>query len=300
MPLASIFRQEALDHQSTREPIDRVAQVTVPYDWLVLILIGAVCFFVMLWAVLVKIELTLPVDVVAIKPTDDRSVVSPVSARVSEVLVDVGTTVGPGDALVRVVMPDLQRRLTESAERERIIREEMELANGNDVELSRMLIESRVESAALSVAIEQDDVISSPFAGEVVELDVSTGQMVTLGQEVVRIRVRESEDTFAVAFVSQSRMDTQPSNTEALIHCAGPQGLETFQARAISQLPQHIDVSNLAKDANPATGEFQLPMVFSQSAAIANGTLCTGHILLDGQTPLQILLGGSRGSDYSG
>ena len=96
MQLGSLFRQEAIEHRSAREPIDRVAQVTVPYDWVVLLILAALCFITVLWALFVKIDLTLPVDVIVIKPTDDRIVVSTVSARVSDVLVEEGARVEAG------------------------------------------------------------------------------------------------------------------------------------------------------------------------------------------------------------
>ena len=300
MALVSLFRQEAIDHQSAREPIDRLAQVTVPYDWLVLILIAATCLFVLLWAALVKIELTLSMDVVVIKPADDRTIESPVTARVSDVPVDVGSHVDVGDTLVRVDMPDLHRRLAEAEERERLIREELALTSSNDAELNRMLIESRVEAAALKSAIERDEAILSTYAGEVVELGVATGHVAMIGQEVVRVRISESADSFAIGFVPLSRLESVPSSFDAQISCPGPDGTLTFDARELGQLPEDLVAANLVQDYGLDPNHHQLAMALPASVVIAHRTLCSGQILLDARTPLDILLGRTQGPDLGG
>ena len=295
MALGSLFREEAIEHQSAREPIDRVAQVTVPYDWIVLILLAVVCSLAVLWAAFVKIELTLPIDVMVIKQTDDRAIVSPVAARVSDVLVDVGTQVEVGDELVRVEVPELHRRRTEAEER--IIREEIGQADGDDRELSRMLVESRVESAALTIAIEQDEIITSQYAGEVVEINVAVGQVAVLGQEVMRIRVGDSAASFAIASVPQSRIDTLTSDTEVLIHCPGPDGVETLIVRTMGDSTQNMLESNLGPVADFDPEDHQVSLMLPESATISNGTRCEGHVPLGRHTPLRILLGASGGTE---
>lgn len=300
MPLTSLFRQEAIDHKSTREPIDRVAQVTVPYDWLVLLLLAAVCSLAVLWAAFVKVELTLPVNVMVVKPTDDRIVESPITAHVSDVLVGVGSIVTQGDELIRVAVPDLDRRLAEAQERERIIREESELLDNNDARLNQMLIESRVEVATLSIAIAQDEVILSPYSGEVVEMKVATGQIAILGQEILSVRVSESADTFAIAFVPQSQVETLPNNAEAVIRCPGLHDTETVSARLISEAPQNMVESNVVRDADFDPGDHLLSLILSTSETISNGTKCEGHISLNPQTPMNILLGTIGGASKRG
>lgn len=297
MALGSLFREEAIEHQSAREPIDRVAQVTVPYDWIVLILLAVVCVLAVLWAAFVKIELSLPIDVMVVKQTDDRAIVSPVSARVGDVLVDVGTQVAVGDELVRVEVPELHRRRTEAEERERIIREELGQKDSDDSELSRMLVESRVESAALTIAIEQDEVISSQYAGEVVEINVAVGQVAVLGQEVMRVRVGDSTATFAIASVPQSRIDTLTSDTEVLIRCPGPDGVETLSARALIDSTQNNGESNLGLSADFDPEGHQVSLVLPDSVTITNGTRCEGYVPLGRHTPLRILLGASGGTE---
>lgn len=291
MPLVSLFRQEAIDHRTAREPIDRVAQVTVPYDWWVLILLSVLCLLVVLWAVFVKIELTLPVEVVVIKPTDDRLVVSPVTARVSDVLVDEGTPVVAGDALVRVVLPDLHRRLAEAKEREQAILEEIGNSDSYDNDLGRMLIDSRAESAALTKSIENEEIILSPFSGKVFGVGVSIGHVAMVGQEIVLVRVGESTDTFAITFVPPTSVERVLSDSDVVLRCPGPKGVETLSARATEELPQDMIESDFLIDAGFDPDNNQISLVLSKSATVANGTRCEGHIPLKPQTPLQILLG---------
>lgn len=290
MPLVSLFRQEAIDHRTAREPIDRVAQVTVPYDWWVLVLLAVACLFVVLWAVFVKIELTLPVDVVVIKPTDDRVVVSPVTARVSDVLVDEGTPVAAGDALVRVVVPDLHRRLAEAKERERAILEEIGDSDSYDKDLGRMLIDSRAEAAALTKSIEREEIILSPYSGKIFGVGVSIGHVAMVGQEIVLIRVGESTDTFAITFVPPASVERVLSNTDVMLRCPSPQGIETLSARAIGNLPQNMIDSDFLIDAGFDLDDHQISLMLSKSATVSNGTRCEAHIPLKPQTPLQILL----------
>ena len=289
MVLGSLFRQEALDHRSAREPIDKVAQVTVPYDWWVLLLLAAACLFVVLWAAFVKIELTLPVYVMVIKPTDDRVIESPVTARVTDVFVDVGVLVEEGDALVRVVVPDLHRRLTEAEERARFILGEME-STDDDTDLMRMLRETRIELAALHAAIESNSVIFSPYSGEILDLQVTVGHIVNMGQDVTRVRVDESVETFAIAFVPESSVGRISRNFEVLLQCPGTNGVETVNAQATSDLPHNFVESERLKDAGFDTRNHQLSLVLAESSSIVDGTLCEGHILLDPRTPMEILL----------
>lgn len=293
MPLDTLFRQEAIEHRSAREPIDRVAQVTVPYDWVVLVVLATFCLITVLWAVFVKIDLILPVDVLVMKPTDDRVVVASVGARVSDVLVEEGARVEEGDALVRVVVPDLHRRLTEAEERERVISQEIETRDQYDSDLNRMLLESRVQSAALIKAIENDEVVLSPYSGEVIGVEVSTGQVVTDGQEIIRVRVGESTDTFAITFVPPTSIERLSSKSDVHLRCPGPQGVETIDAQAIGDLPQNMIDSDFVSDAGFDTGNHQISLVLPISAKVTHGTQCEGHIPLNPQTALQILLGGT-------
>lgn len=300
MVLGSLFRQEAIDHQGMREPIDRVAQVTVPYDWWVLILLAVACLLACLWAAFVKVELTLPVDVIVIDPTYERTVAAPVTGRVNRLMVDVGSRVEAGDVLFRVEAPDLHRRLTEAEERERIIREEIRLTDSNDENLTRMLIESRVESATLSVAIENDEVVHSPFAGEVVKVAVSDGQIALSGQELVHIRVAESTDTFAITFISEASAERISRKSEVLLHCSRSHDVETFKARVISDFPPSVIESEFVTVADFDTNEHQLSLVLSDSATIANGTQCLGYVPIHAQTPLGILLNQTGASTLRG
>ena len=293
MPLDSLFRQEAIEHRSAREPIDRVALVTVPYDWVVLIVLAALCFISVLWAVFVKIELSLPVDVIVIKPTDDRVVVASLDAHVRDVLVEEDTRVEEGDALVRIVVPDLHRRLSEAEERERIIEEEIDTTDTYDSDLNRLLIESRLETATWIKAIKNDEVILSPYSGEVIGVEVSNGQVVTAGQEVIHVRVGESADTFAITFVPQNIVRRVLNDSDVKLRCPDPQGVVTLSARVISDLPQNTIESNFAIDAGFDPDHQQISLLLSNSATVEHGAQCEGYISLNPQTPLQMLLGGT-------
>lgn len=289
MALGSLFRQEALDHQSAREPIDKVAQVTVPYDWWVLLVLAVACLFVVLWAAFVKIELTLPINVMVIKPTDDRIIESPVTAHVSDVLVDVGVLVKEGDVLVRVVVPDLHRRLTEAEERERFILGEIG-STDDDTDLNRMLRETRIELAALNAAIESNSVVFSPYSGEIIELKVAVGNIVTMGQEIAHVRVDESVETFGVTFLPETSVERISSNFDVLLQCPVENGVENVIAQKINDLPHNIVESKRMNDAGFDTRNHQLSLVLVESSSVVDGTLCEGHILLDPRTPMEILL----------
>ena len=190
-------------------------------------------------------------------------------------------------------MPALHRRLSEAEERERVISDEIEMTDTYDTDLNRMLIESRAQSAALTKALENDEVILSPFSGQVFEVGVATGHVVSVGQEIVRIRVGESADTFAITFVPPTSVERISSESYVQLRCSGPHGDETLRAKSISDFPQNMIDPNFVSDAGFEPEDHQVSLILPESAKVANRTQCEGHIPLNPQTPLEVLLGGT-------
>lgn len=291
MALGSIYRSTALDHQARREPIDGLADVTVPYDWLILALLAAVCAAVVAWGALGRVERSLHADAVIVAPDDRRAVVAPAAGRVAEVLVDSGDRVDGGQPLARVSVHELDRRLAAARERERIILAELP---GGAPGMREMLIEARAEAAALAAAIAHDSVIASPFAGEVIEHRLSPGAIVAAGEEVARVRVGPPSAPAALASLPRSRAAGVQPGARARLHCGGTGERSVIETRVaeVFQAPMAPPAPGAGEDLDP-NGQW-VRLLLPDAASVAEGDRCELHIAVDARAPLQYLLAATR------
>ena len=295
MALRSFFRSEALEHRARREPIDGLARVTVPFDWLVLLVLAAACAAIVGWCALGKIERTLRADALVVVPDDRRSVLAPADGRVSEILVDPGDRVDAGQPVARIAIPELDRRLAAARERERILLEELARV-APEAGLRGMLIDARAEVTALTAMVVQAATIASPAAGEVLDHRLSPGAAVAAGEEVARIRVGPPAAPIAVASLPREReraASLQPG-APAKLRCGGTRGDEELDAVVAEASPPRIASPDLLAAAGFDPGGWQVRLALPDGAAVAEGDRCEVHVVVDARTPFQLLLAGAN------
>lgn len=289
MALRSFYRPEALEHSAQREPIDGLATVTVPYDWLVLTVLAAACAAIVAWGLLGQVERTVRTVAVVVVPDDRRVVVAPADGRVTEILVDTGNRVTEGEALARVAIPELDRRLAAELERERLIAEALP-RSAPEAGLRQMLIAARGEAAALTAMIAHGAVIASPFAGEVIEHRLSPGAIVTAGEEVARIRVGPPVAPVAVATLPPARAASVQPGAPARLHC-GVTGSEVALETSVTDMsPESKSLWEPLSGGELDPGGRQIRLALPDAAGVAEGDRCEVHIVIDESTPLQLLL----------
>lgn len=290
MALHSFYRSEALEHKERGEPIDGLAQVTVPYDWLVLAVLAVVCAAIVGWGALGKVERTLRAEALIVVPDDRRAVVAPVGGRLTERLVEPGDRVDAGEPLARVAVPELERRLAVARERERVIREELPDAEPAAAGLRRMLIDARAEAAALSATIARDNVVASPVAGTVIEHRLAPGAMVAAGEEVAWVRAGPPAAPVAVASVPPAHAASVPPGAPVRLRCHDRATGRTWETRVAEVSPQPpVPPGRLAGAGLDPHGH-QLRLALPDAATVAEGDRCELHIVIEARTPLQLLL----------
>ena len=291
MALNSFYRSEALESRIQREPIDRLAEVTVPFDWLALLALAAACAAIVAWGALGTIERTLRADALIVVPDDRRAVVATTGGRVTEVLVGPGERVDEGEPLARLATPELDRRLAAARERERLILEELSRP-GPDAGLRGMLIDARAEAATVTGMLEAGNVIVSPFAGEVTEHRLAPGTMVAAGEEVARIRVGAPAAPIAIASLPRARAASVQPGAPGRLRCEGTGDEAALEIRVADMSPPPM--ASLARLADAGTvldprGE-RMRLTLPHAAAVAEGDRCELHIVIEARTPLQLLL----------
>lgn len=289
MALRSFYRSEALEHLAKREHIDGLARVTVPYDWLALVLLAVACAAIVGWGALGKMERTVRADALIVVPDDRRAVVAPADGRVTEFLVAPGDRVNEGGPLARLEIPELDRRLSAARERERVIVQELPGA-APDAGVSRMLIDARAEVAGLTAMIARDSIIASPYAGEVFEHRLSPGAIVAAGEEVARVRVGPPAAPVAVASLPPARAGEVRPGAAARLHCEGTGGAAVLETRIVDvSTPPVAPWARLA-DSGPDSGARHVLLALPDAAAVVEGGACEAHIVTGTLSPVQLLL----------
>ena len=290
MALRSFYRSEALEHLVKREHIDGLAKVTVPYDWLALILLAVACAAIVGWGALGKIERTVRADALIVVPDDRRAVVAAADGRVAEFLVVPGDRVNEGGPIARLEIPELGRRLSAALERERVMVQELAGA-APDAEMNRMLIDARAEVAGLTAMIARDSVIASPYAGEVFERRLSPGAIVTAGEEVARIRVGPSAAPIAVALLPPARAGKVQPGASARLRCEGARGAAVLETAIADVSPPPMALrARLANAGLDSGARHMLLLAVPDAAAVAEGDACEAHIVTGTLSPVQLLL----------
>ena len=105
--LGSIFREQAIQHRAQPEPIDGLARVTSPHEWMVLLGLTAVLASIVAWGLTGRVERGLVADSVLVRPEPRYAVVAPAAGVVAEALVDVGDRVAAGQPLARIGREEL-------------------------------------------------------------------------------------------------------------------------------------------------------------------------------------------------
>lgn len=292
----SLFRSEALEHQSSREPVDMLAQVTAPHDWAVLAALAAVCAAILGWAVFGSVERSLRADAALLREGDRRAAIVEVAGRVREVLVVPGDRVEAGAPLARVAVDELDLRLAASRARARLLELEIAAAEPAVAEgLREPLTAARADVDALAALISGREIIASPATGEVVAHSLAPGAVVAPGQRVARIRVGASDAWSALAFVPASAAVGLRPGMSADLLCAGDTEVQRSQVAEVSPRPTDAPewLQELGFDM-PRGHRVRVAPALPASGA-GDGSGCELRIPLGGQSPLSLLFSPAGG-----
>ena len=172
MQFQTVFREKALARRAEREAIDARLQVTAPHEWLLVSGLGVVLVVLAAYGLIGRVERSLSVETVLVRPGERVDVVAGVSGVVVDVLSEVGDTVKRGQSIARVQgLRALAAPPSETAQR-----------GGDDFTTHD---------------------IGAPHDGELVTLALAAGRRVAAGELAARIRTASAGPVEAIGFVTR-------------------------------------------------------------------------------------------------
>ena len=167
-----MFREKALARRAEREAIDARLQVTAPHEWLLVSGLGVVLVVLLAYGLIGRVERSLSVETVLVRPGERVAVVAGVPGVVVDVLAEVGDTVAQGQSIARV----------QGLHALGALRSETPQSGGDN--------------------LTTHDIVA-PLDGELVTLALAAGRRVAAGALAARIRTASVGPVEAIGFVTR-------------------------------------------------------------------------------------------------
>ena len=302
----SQFRESAIIRNARPEPLDERAQLTAPREWAVLACLGLALAAIVAWGVLGTVERTLRSDGVLVRSGERRTVLSGASGTVAEMLVPVGERAAAGQAIVRVALSDMERRVRFAALSTRLLeREAEEAASVDHAEAQRLLASVQAVLDEIAAFRGAGDV-ASPADGVIAATFVAPGQTIPAGAPVADIVSGDAGRLDAVAFVAPAdswllvpgmaaRVTVElPEGSRSLAaelvavapRAASPPGwLTRMHPKAATQGPGHV-----LRLAIPDLPGLESPAGDALRGSLEDGTSCRIEIILEHTSPFGLLI----------
>ena len=218
-----MFREKALARRARRETVDARLQVTAPHEWLLVSGLGVALVLLLAYGLLGRVERSLSIETVLVRPGERIDVVAGVSGVVVDVLSEVGDTVTPGQSIARVLTPEAERW---GAVLQRL-RESMESADApQDTALAEnlraLLAAARSETAQPGAGGFTTEDVTTSHGGELVTLALAAGRRIAAGELAARIRAASAGPLEALGFVTREEAMRLAPGMQAQVRLAVP------------------------------------------------------------------------------
>lgn len=186
-----MFREKALARRAEREAIDARLRVTAPHEWLLVSGLGVVLVVLLAYSLIGRVERSLSVETVLVRPGERVDVVAGVAGVVADLLSEVGDTVARGQSIARV-------------------------------QGLRALAAPRSETAQRGTDNFTTHDIVAPLDGELVTLALAAGRQVAAGELAARIRTGSAGPVEAIGFVTREEAMQLAPGMQAQVRQAVP------------------------------------------------------------------------------
>ena len=151
-----------------------------------------------LYGAFARVEFAKSYEAALVLPGERHYLVASVPGTVLDVLVEATDTIAPGEPIANLqTSAEVQHWESVIVGIVDAMRERGQLADGNQGELLQALLDARVDAESTYEAE-----LVSPYAGEVVALDLTPGQAVSAGDSVGLVRTDSAGQPEVVAFIS--------------------------------------------------------------------------------------------------
>lgn len=193
-----IFRESALRRRSRPEPLDDRLSITAPHEWLIVAVLAALILAAVGYGLFGRIDRTASFQATVVAPGERHYVDAPVSGSVTDVLVEVGESVVPGQAIARVQTSPAQYDESSILAIVEALDQNGLLMGRDRAETLQALLAANSAAGQAASAFE----IVAPRPGQVVEVALVDGQSVAWGDPVALIRAETAGEKEAVALIS--------------------------------------------------------------------------------------------------
>lgn len=297
MFLNRVFRERALQRRGRQEPLDDRLQITAPHEWLI---VAGLCMMVLAlitFSVFGRVESTVSVEAALVLPGERHYLVAPASGIVEDVLVEVTDTVASGQPVAHIRSSDTQ--LWESV----IAGVINALENGGQLEeetrmelLQALLVAGSAASSTAQIKV------TSPYAGEVVALNLTPGQVMHAGASVGLIRAASKSPPEVAAFLSPSDAARLSAGMEARVSFGVPDdgGRKVFQGQVAEISARPDTPPQWLADQGLVIPEqahlLRVALSGNESDVLpADGAAASLRIVLGHESLVSLLASGSRG-----
>lgn len=289
-PDGALFRRDALERRGRIEPIDRLASVSAPREWVVLVAVALVLAGVAAWAFFGSVERSVRAACLMMHLGERSVVVSPVSGVVSEPRVQPGERVEAGDPVVSLLLPDLTRELALARSRA----DALQAAGADSGEIR--VAAAQVE--ALERLRDSGEAAHSPTGGTVAWIDARPGDVVEAGDRLAAV-LHEATSGLAAAVpldADQAGRVYPGMRAGVRLHGAGlteADGhlVEAVVAAADERALQWLRQGPLGEEAAAqARGAAKLVLTGELPPWVYEGVECEARIVTGSQRPLEVLV----------
>ena len=287
-----LFREEAVAHRGTPEPLDGLLRVTAPHEWAILAALGLSVLGVAMWALLGAVERDFTATCALVLAGERHHVVSNTTGTVVEVLAQPGDRVAAGEPVARIRVPELDHEVGAARARVKLIEQHADA--GEDAFLG-VLATARAELLDLESRREVGGRIVSPYDGEITAQNLIPEQQVSRGSEVAMLRSSKERRFEAITLVSADDAPALAVGMQSqVIYPARDRGAPTVLEAEVSRISPRpvfpdrwLDSLGLAA---PAAGGHLVTLALSEppTPMVADGDPCRLRVILSRDAPWRL------------
>ena len=223
-----------MQRRARPEPLDDRLQITAPHEWLIVAGLTLTVLALIAFGVFVRVERTVSYEATLLLPGDRHFLVAPVSGTVVDVLVKVTDTVAPGQPIAYVQPSETQYLESALVRFLSSLEESGQLPEGSRLELLQELLAAGPSTEFVPAAA-----VMSQDGGEIVTLDLVSGQMLVAGAFVGLVRTASAGRPEVVAFISPDDAARLKAGMEAhvTVHGSGSGAPRVLQGRVAHVSP---------------------------------------------------------------
>ncbi len=307
---SSQFRENAVIRNAEPESLDERAQLTAPREWAVLAFFAAAVAALVVWGLFGSLERTLRSGGVLVISGERRTLLSGVSGEVAEIVTPEGERAAAGQAIVRIALSEMERRVRSAAASVRRLENEAKgAASAGSAETRQLLTSVRAMLDELA-ALQGTGAVASPADGVVAAILVAPGQTLPVGAPIADIVFGGGGVLEAVAFAAPGDSWVLTPGMEARVRVESPGGGRLLPARLVSITPRASSppawLARMRPDAAARGPGHVLRFAITDPAGLdppagsppggrlEDGTPCRIEIVLEHTSPFGLLLRSPR------